>query len=131
MVGTDPIAAMIEQSLAGIATPAVSPEAQPAAPTPVATPEPAAVEPPTPVETPVETAPPETVIEDPDTPEQLLGGVLDPNSTRGQKIWHAYSLVRDLVKPEAEGGIGHEPTVEDVRAYHGNHLTLTQNAFGF
>lgn len=126
MVGTDPIAAMIEQSLAGIATPAVSPEAQPAAPTPVATPEPAAVEPPTPVETPVETAPPETVIEDPDTPEQLLGGVLDPNSTRGQKIWHAYSLVRDLVKPEAEGGIGHEPTVEDVRAYHGNHLTLTQ-----
>lgn len=126
MVGSDPIAAMIEQSLAGITeTPAPVASATPAVPVTV------------PGETPVEAAQtaasveeapvvPDIAAEDPDTPEQLLNGVLDPNSTRGQKIWHAYSLVRDLVKPESEGGIGHEPTVEDVRIYHGNHLTLNQ-----
>lgn len=121
--GSDAMATMIANSLSGLE---IAPVAE--APVPAAlVSEPPAIIPaqetsesaPVPAETPIE-------VEEPDTPEQLLGGILDPNSTRGQKIWSSYKFMKDLVKPESEGGIGHEPTVEDIKAYHGNHSTLNQ-----
>lgn len=124
----DPMFTMIQEAL----TPTtVATEAAPAVPVPLVATQPTPEAPAeTPTEPVVETAPveiqPETEFVEAETPEQLFTGVLDPNSTRGQKIWHAYKMVTDLIKPETEGGIGHEPTVEDIRNYHGDHLTLTQ-----
>ena len=124
----DPMVTMIQEALAP-ATVATEVETAPVAPASPATPEVSTEAPaqaaaePVPAEAQPQVEPEFTEAE---TPEQLLTGVLDPNSTRGQKIWHAYKMVTDLIKPETEGGIGHEPTVEDIRNYHGDHLTLTQ-----
>lgn len=65
-------------------------------------------------------------ITDPETPEQLLKGIVDPASSRGKQIWDSYQFTRQLAKPDTEGGIGHEPTIEDIKTYHDDHLTLNQ-----
>lgn len=124
----DPMVTMIQEALAP-ATVATGVETAPGAP---ASPAAQEVPPEAPAQATAEPVPAEAQSQvepeftEAETPEQLLTGVLDPNSTRGQKIWHAYKMVTDLIKPETEGGIGHEPTVEDIRNYHGDHLTLTQ-----
>jgi len=116
---SDPMATMIEQSLQGITPPTVAPT------TPVVAPEiPEAA----PVDSnPVDPEAIETLGEtEPETAEQLLRGVTDPNSSRGQRIWKGYTFARDLARSESEGGIGHEPSVEDVKLYHDNHLTFNR-----
>lgn len=66
---------------------------------------------------------------DPETPEALLSGVVDPSSTRGKQIWEGYRFTKALAEPpkaDGSGGIGHIPSIEDVKAYHSDHITLNQ-----
>lgn len=46
---------------------------------------------------------------------------IDPQSTRGQKLWQEHQFYRQLTQAPDKGGIGHEPTVEDIRSYYGSH----------
>jgi len=85
-----------------------------------------------PQETPVEVTVTETVEEpldefmEAETPEQLFKGITDPNSPRLQQAWDAYKFAVQLAKSPEEGGIGHEPTIEDIRQYHDDHVTITE-----
>lgn len=81
-----------------------------------------------PVEVTVTETPEETLDEfsEAETPEQLFRGITDPNSPRLQQAWDAYKFAVQLAKSPEEGGIGHEPTIEDIRQYHDDHVTITE-----
>jgi len=98
---------------------------------PVAAPVAEEAEPAAPVEEPVAEPPVEEALEEtePETPEALLKGVIDPNSSRGKQIWDGYRFTKSLAEPPKEdgtGGIGHIPTVDDIKTYHLDHITLGQ-----
>lgn len=40
---------------------------------------------------------------------------------RGREIYQGYKFVQELAKPTAQGGIGHAPTIQDVRQYFTDH----------
>lgn len=107
-------------------SPAEAPAVEPPAAEPPPVVEAAAAEP---VEEPPATEEAPVEEPDPETPEALLKGVIDPNSSRGKQIWDGYRYVKSLAeapKEDGSGGIGHIPTVEDVKTYHADHITLGQ-----
>lgn len=40
---------------------------------------------------------------------------------RGREIYQGYKFIQELTKPFAQGGIGHVPTIQDVRQYFTDH----------
>lgn len=57
-----------------------------------------------------------------ESPEDLSAppSGLDTNSTRGQMIWADHRMMAQLEKPEAEGGIGFKPSVDQIRGWMGS-----------
>jgi len=115
-------------ALEGTPEPGAEPEATPVAEVPIVEPvaEPIA-EAPVAEATPVAEAEAEVEEAEPETPEALLKGVIDPTSSRGKQIWDGYTFVKSLAeapKEDGSGGIGHIPTVDDIKSYHSDHITL-------
>lgn len=73
------------------------------------------------------TALPEITLDDDDfdsMPDPSMPSVFDLNTPRGQRIYAAHKFVKQLAAPPEQGGIGHEPTVDDIRQYHAAHLNF-------
>lgn len=68
-------------------------------------------------------------IEAGDPPEAVQGALL--KSGKGRKILETFKITRELEKPVEEGGIGHYPTVEEIKAgyTHTQHVEGMRNDY--
>lgn len=64
------------------------------------------------------------LVEDADFENQTVP--IDPNSTRGKQLWAEHQFYRKLTAPVQEGGLGHEPTLQDLSTYFQSHVTRQQ-----
>lgn len=55
--------------------------------------------------------------EDAEVPQQTLDSILA--TPRGKEIYQSHKAMREFAKPLEQGGIGHVPSVEQVRDYYG------------
>ncbi len=56
-------------------------------------------------------------------PERVTGALLA--TPRGKRMYSGFKTSQELAKPEAEGGIGHAPTEQQIRDYHKAHVRLS------
>lgn len=67
---------------------------------------------------------PDPYADETDADPQVIDQFL--KTPRGREIHQGYKFYKELTKPTADGGIGHAPTVQDIRQYFHSHRGAVQ-----